>query len=254
MSYFTREDHMALLEAKAQLPDTEVGLQRLHRKLTTLHRTLYPHFRKQGIELHSQVIDKAEVGFSSCACPFQTELMTLSYMRSVQQAHTIEGAMGRDRNQLDTRCHPVIEIRITENAFVVELIVASEAWFDQQNLAGKLTIDTHRHSFYNILSNLDAEYLMGFWGGAQVDDMHLSSEKLPPPHVLHQWLDTFAAGRDYFRIGAWYDIEDERLSEDNIKQEIFERVRELSTIYDFISWNSNNNFHEFYKRSLAKVR
>ena len=67
-------------------------------------------------------------------------------------------------------------------------------------------------------------------------------------------MGTFAASRDYLRIGAWYDIEDERLDEANIVNEVYHRIRELHQIYDFIAWTSNNDFIKFYKKTLAKVR
>ncbi len=254
MTYFTRQDHTALLEAKANMQDADVALQRLYRRFEDLHHVLYPKLRKHGVDLHVNLENNGEVTFSSCASPFSTELMTLTYSRSHNQAEIIESIMGRENRPIETRCHPVIEVRITENTFAVELVMSPNARQDQQNFAGKLSIDSHRESFYKLLRDMKHEYYLGFWSGAHLEDVHLSTSQLPPARIMQQWLETFAAGRDWLRIGAWFTVEDDSLTQENFVNEVFQRVRELYNVYEFIAWTSNNNFQEFYKRTLARTR
>ncbi|MEQ8675015.1 MAG: hypothetical protein RLP44_20020 [Aggregatilineales bacterium] len=254
MTYFTQQDHTALLEAKANMQDADVALQRLYRRFEDLHQALYPKLRKHGIDLHANLEKKGEITFSSCASPFPTELMTLTYTRSHNQAEIIEAIMGRENRPIETHCHPVIEIRLTENAFAVEFVVSPQARQDQQNFAGKLSVETQRENFYKLLRGMKHDYSMGFWSGAHLEDMHLSTGNMPPARIMNQWLETFAAGRDWLRIGAWFTVEDDSLTPDNFVNEVFQRISELYAMYEFVAWTSNNNFQEFYKRTLAKTR
>ena len=256
MTYFTRSDLLALASATANSTTADTELQRVYDRLFRLHHALHPRLRKAGIELYANVSKQGEVGFSSSSTPFATELMTLTYTRSHNQSRIIENIMGRDGSEeIDTRCHPVIEVRLTQDHIAIELVLAPEAWHDQQNLAGKLTVDAQRTALYELLATLEGNYALGFWSGAYLDeDMHLTTESLPPEYIFHQWMDTFAAGRDWFRLGIWYKVEDDAIHSDNIVTELLNRIRELNRIYNFIAWNSNNDFHRFYQRNLVKAR
>jgi hypothetical protein len=59
--------------------------------------------------------------------------------------------------------------------------------------------------------------------------------------VLAEWLKTYSGGRDFFRIGAWYDD-----AAEVSPSQMFEHVRELAVVHDFIAWSSNNDFRMFY--------
>ncbi len=257
MSYFTREDHLALLSADVNDHyDESGGVQGIYRRLLSLHKSISSRLHKHGVELHP-AYPKAVAG-NSAAASSDDVVMSLAYMRPPSNARTIEGIMGRDElttsGEIDPRRHPVIEIRLTPHAFTVELVVSPMARQDQKNFAGKLFVDEHRAALFEMLYDSDTEYVLGFWNGLNVDDMHINTGHLPPARVLHEWIGTFAAGRDYLRIGAWYDAGDERLNEHNIVNEVYQRVRELYQIYEFIGWTSNNDFIQFYQRTLAKVR
>lgn len=255
MTYFTRHDHLAMLSAEAGSLEAEGTLQRVYQQLVRLHKGIYPRLRKSGIELHANNNQGMLVSGHSAASTYPVQAMTLAYLRPQAKAHVVEGIMGRDQTApIEAHRHPVIELRLTSDGFVIELVVSPYAWCDQQNLIGKMTLDQHRNSLYSLLASFDADYTLGFWGGLHLDDMHLTTEQLPPPRVLYEWLATFAAERDWLRVGVWYGIEDERLDADHIHSEVYDRIRDLYRLYDFIAWTSNNNFHSFYKRSLVSVR
>lgn len=258
MSYFTPEDHMTLLSVQANGFTGEAGLQRVHNRLLDLHSALYSRLRKYNIDLHADIPKPNTIQFQSVAGPFEVETMALVYMRPTSQAHVVEGIIGRNTQNssllIELQRHPVIELRLTPYAFTVELVIAPQAWYDQQNLAGKLTIPEHRATFHKILSQMTATYCIGFWGGLHLDNMHFSTNKLPPARVLLEWMDTFAAGRDWIRVGAWYQPGNPALAEDTILNTVFDHVRELSALYTFAAWSSNNNFHSFYKNVASPAR
>jgi len=258
MTYFSQNDHMALLSSEMNRQGGENGLQRVFMRMQDLHRDLQPRLRKLNIDLFTNAKMMEDVTTDTSACNTHSEVMTLSYMRSRTQAKVIEGIMGRDAlNNSDTieaQRHPVIELRMSPDGFAIEFLIAPDAWYDQQNVVGKLTVQEHRLALYNLLNNLSGDYRVGFWNGAHLDDMHLSTEQLPPAHVMSQWLDTFAAGRDWFRVGIWYEPEAIELASENIVETVLTHIRELYALYEFVSWNSNNNYHNFYKRAVAQTR
>jgi hypothetical protein len=253
MSYFSQDTYLALLSPTASPLDPS-GMQQVSQRLIDLHKVVYPRMRKYGLDLHSAyTLLRGE----SSAAPHNGSALTLTYLRSGSQAAVVEGIMGRDHvneEQVVARRHPCIELRLTPHGLTVELVVSPDAWYDQQNFAGKLTVAQHRDAFFRALARLGAGYRVGFWGGLHLDDMHLNAGQLPPTRVLNEWFNTFAPGRDWLRVGYWYAPEDSALSADNIANELFNRVRDLSAIYNFVAWTSNNDFHIFYKRAAAAMR
>jgi hypothetical protein len=257
-SFFTTQDHLALIDARMN-GIAETGLQRVHNRMVQLHKALFPRLRQHGMDLHlCATSSQNPVNFDTATSPSRGENMTIAYSRSHNQALVVEGIMGRDPRNTDDAItlsrHPVIEVRITPHGLTVELVVAPTAWHDQQNLAGKLSVHEHRESFHRLLKNCTSDCIVGFWGGTHLDEMHFSTEQLPPAYILAEWMDTFAAGRDWLRIGMWYETEDAALSEQRIVEEVFQRMRELYDLYSFISWNGNNDFINFYRRAVGAAR
>lgn len=257
MASFTQTDHMALLSADINSGAFDRGsLQGIYRRLLSIHKVTATRLHNHGIDLHPAY--RNIVTGESAGSGQPETVMSLTYMRPLSTARTVEGIMGRDGLQsahnIDPRRHPVIEVRITPHAFAIELVVSPHAWHDQQNLIGKLSVDEHRHTLFALFNQFAADYVLGFWGGLNVDDMHISTGHLPPLRVFSEWMGTLSASRDYFRVGVWYDVEDERLHEGVFMNEIYQRVRELSEVYDFLAWTSNNDFIKFYTRTLVKVR
>jgi hypothetical protein len=84
--------------------------------------------------------------------------------------------------------------------------------------------------------------------------MHLTTWQLTHGRVIEEWMATFADGQDWLRFGVWYEPEHPALSTDNIVNETFDRLNELYSLYDFMLWTSNNNFHSFYEKRQRFLR
>ncbi|MBC8170297.1 MAG: hypothetical protein H7X77_01435 [Anaerolineae bacterium] len=213
--------------------------------LVRLNTALYSRFMKYNITL--QVINSAV----SITGERRNAESVISYMRMINEAQTVEAMMGRDLpiRRLDMRCHPVIELRLNEAGLALELIVAPDAWCDQQNLNGKLSIERHRQTFRQMIARLDDNYRLGFGQDMSLDAMHLKPFQAAHPAVFEKWITTFGDGQDWFRIGVWYDTLPENLLD--MKDELFRQAQVLYDFYTFIAWTGNNNFRAFQQRQLA---
>lgn len=260
MTYFSREDHTAVLAFAMGSAHGSHNVERLHRRMSDIHRKLQARFKTHGISLSTCQNIPGGVSQHSAASPFDDEeVMTITYMRPHGDATTVERMMGREGVNLDAeiepRRHPVIELRISPEYFAIELIIGPDAWHDQRNFSGKMTVAEHQQGFFRLLANMDPDYVVGFWSGIYPDDqMYLTTSQLPPLRIFNEFMSTFAAGRDYLRIGRWYEAGDDALDEDGIVNEVFSRVRDLYTLYDFALWSSNNNFQTFYQREVVERR
>ena len=254
MLYFTPDDYRNLVAAEVNDLLTESGLPRVHHRLLNLGQALSPRIKQRHFDLHLNPEIPGGVTRTSACAPLPEAVATLTYMRSAADARLVETAMGRDAlsmaQHIEARRHAVIEVRLSPEQFVVELVVSPEAWYDQQNFFGKMSSGAHRDRFYDLLSALQGDYVLGFWRGIQLTDTHLSAAKLPPAPILFEYYDTFAPRRDWLRIGRWYDPEDSALQEDQIVGEVFRRIGELYALYIFIAWSDKNNFRSLYTRSL----
>ncbi len=212
--------------------------------LLRIQDTLFTRLRNYSRDL--QVLTDVD----SVACVFGSSTKSVTFVRPSSAAQTVEALMGRDMpsRRVDLRRHPVLEVRTFASGIVVELILSSHAWWDQQNLTAKLSVSTHRDTFYKLISQLDARYVFGFWEGTHLDDMHLTAGQLRSSAAFNQWMATFADGRDWLRIGMW--IESESLDAD-LTAEVFNRLQELVELYRFVAWTSNNDFRSFQQRKQS---
>jgi hypothetical protein len=251
MFYFTNEQ-----PAK---PQTTVDVQGVTSKFMDLHTALLPRVRNHNLDLHPRWQKTSIVSQKSAATLDPSNSVVLTYFRSQDQAEKVEKRMGKEtvgvHKEVDTYCHPVIEMRLTPEHFVIELVLSPRAWWDQRNLIGKLELPQHRTAFRNLLRGVDRDYRLGFWGGTHLSDMHLTVNHLLYGRVLDEWMTTFCDGQDWLRIGKWYSHEDPELDEGQIQTETFNALKALHPIYNFILWTSNNNFHNFYdKRHKTTTR
>lgn len=232
------------------------GLQTVYNKFLDLHKAVYSQIRNYNLDLHPRPKNSL-ITQASAASPVDTQLLTLMYFRSPEQAMMVEQSMGRegfgDHTTIEAYRHPVIEVRLTPGNFVVELIISPDAWWDQQNFVGKLGIDRHRNAFRKLLRELSDDYCFGFWGGVHLSDMHLIISQLTYGSVMERWMGTFAEGQDWLRIGVWYDLQHPALTAENIANEVFGRIRALHRLYEFAAWTSDNNFHSFYSGVQYRV-
>lgn len=209
-----------------------------------LHNALYSRFRKYNLNLDAYT-DRESV--SGATRSFGTLVM---YARSSSEAQVIERVMGRDipAHRVDHRCHPAIELRLDSAWLVLELVVPPQAWVDQQNLIGKLSIDRQRREFRKLIARLNPAFRLGFWQGGHLDEMHLTAQHLAHPGVFEQWMTTYNDSQDWFRVGMWYPAE--KLNEGDVAVELFNCAQELYSLYTFIAWHSNNDFRSFYLRDV----
>lgn len=254
MALFSQKNHIAVQDVTADeidyLPDVENALG----KLSHLHERLYPQLTNHGLDLYPSK-KQAAVVFESASTSTKRGMIALQYMRTGSQAIRVERLMGRDEtsnNGVESRRHPVIELRLTPEYFTVELILSPYAWWDQQNFIGKLTVDRHRTGFYNLLKKLDGETKVGYWRGVQLDEMYVKVNQLHRQHIWDEWISTFDAGKDWFRVGVWYTPESDAISQDNILEELVGQIRGLYSIYEDMIWSSNNNYREFYNSSKPR--
>lgn len=249
MMFFPPEYHTVLAQ-----PDTtqQSTYQSARNRFLELHQKIYPSLRMQNLDLTvhkmagGEIIQEQFTGYGQ-----ENIALTIQYLRTYSDAVAVERLMGREieiaPENVEPRRHPTIELRLLPGHFVVELVVSPEAWWDQQNLMGKLTIDRHRQEFYTHLSKQNAACCLGFWQGVHLSDMHLKAVFFRRTRLLEEWLSTFEPGKDWFRLGRWYTPESQPLTEEHIYTEVIEQVRALYTIYDYLIWTGNNNFRNFYK-------
>jgi hypothetical protein len=227
--------------------------------LTELHHTLYDRFRAQSWDLYPYWESSRLVTSVSAAGGSASELNALIYLRSEGQARMVEENMGlesrsRGYGGISASRHPVIEVRDTPDHFAVELIISPDAWWDQQNVIGKLELDRHQVGLRGLLRSMKPDYCFGFWEGEHLSDMHLTARQLWQGRILNEWLGTFADGQDYLRFGVWYDRDDPALDPRRIANEVYTRLSDLYALYNFLVWSSNNNYRGFYEKRSCQRR
>lgn len=249
MMFFAPEYHTVLAQPDAAQHPT---LQLARNRFFELHQKVYPSLRMQNLDLTvhklaaGEVIQQRSVGHGQGGLAF-----VVQYLRTYSQAVAVERLMGREievaPENVETQLHPMIELRLLPDYVSVELLVSPDAWWDQQNLMGKLSIDRYRQDFYALLGKQNAACCLGFWQGVHLSDMHLKAAFFKRTRLLEEWLSTFEPGKDWFRLGRWYTPDSAPLTEEHIFTEIIEQIRALYAIYDYIIWTGNNNFRNFYK-------
>lgn len=243
MGYFSKENIQAIA---SNASDTK----QVAEKLSALHTSLFEQIQLKNIDLHILNADAGIVRTKTVSHINEDKLLAVQYTRLGANAIHVERLMGREEvttaDKTRIELHPVIELRLSEAGLALEFIISPDAWWDQQNLKGKLSVPRHRHEFYSMLMELQAEYCMGFWTGIHLSDMHLTGKYFQHPRILDEWLGTFHPNADWFRIGVWYDIDDEHLSEDSIVDELFKQVQTLYPLYHYFLWTSDNNFRDFF--------
>ena len=221
-------------------------------KLLALHNAIYPQLRTHNLDLHLMFGDQSVITDHSATTLYAGDSLAVQYSRNRSQARMVERLMGREEaaavGDISIRRHPIIEMRLSAEAFAIELVLGPDARWDQTNLAGKLSIDRHNHELYNLLSRMDKSYAMGFWRGVHCNDMHLTTGQFYHPQIMDEWLSTFEPGQDWFRLGIWFDPEDERLQDNDFAENVLEHIRALYQVYTMLRWASDNNFHAFYTR------
>jgi len=254
MRYFSQEMLGKLAGAIASQADhdDELLLQLARNHLCRLHEHIYPEFRKQNIILSLFKNSQCMPLLQSVSQFGRGASLSLAYLREPSQAVKVERLLGREEvaapGTINPFHHPVIELRLTPEHFIVEMILSPDAWWDQQNFVGKLSVSRHRQAFYTLLKDLHVEYCLGFWQGTHLSDMHLTAAQFQHPRVMDEWMSTFAPGQDWFRIGIWYEHDAEALAAANIYETVSNQIRLLYPLYESLLWASDNNYRDFYEQ------
>lgn len=249
MTYFTRDDHTDLAAFK---PGTAAQLA-VYQKLLDLNKALYPLLRNANIALFTgnPIIDEDSV----CVVEGR-QVLSIAYRRSNTEAITVERLMGREEvastETIEVHRHPTIEVRLTPQHLTVELVMSPDAWWDQRNFVGKLSIARQRTEFFKLMRQLDQTFRLGFWQGTHLGEMHLNAKQFHHIDILNEWINTFEAGKDWFRLGAWYEPDAVLLDKASIHSELLNRIKQLYPLYQYLLWTGDNNFQEFYEVPSAK--
>lgn len=251
MSFFAKSELVSLHEVKAEDAASSADIQSLQAKLASLHLTLYTQLRTYNLDLHLLDIHKP-VLWGSVAGLALKETLAVQYLRTKGQAVIVERLMGREEvasvQSVQAHRHPVIEMRLTPQHFTLELVISPDAWWDQQNLLGKLTLARHRQTFYSFLRSLTRLYRTGFWSGSHLSPMHLNGAQFQHPRIMEEWMSTFEPNSDWFRMGIWYELDHDLLTAELIEAETFKQLRKLYELYQFTLWTGDNNYREFHKK------
>ena len=239
-------------EAVQQISSDSSALKTAREQLQTLHKAVYEQIRLNNIDLNLIHSETETVQQDSVSDVKASNVLSVVYLRTRGQAMQVERLMGREEvasvSTVEARRHPVIELRLTPEYFAVELLLSPDAWWDQQNLVGKLTVQRYRQDFYALLQGFDTSYFMGFWRGIHLSELHLSAKHFRHPRIMDEWMSTFQPSADWLRLGTWYKLDEENLQE-NVPQEIAKHIKSLYGLYQHILWTSDNNFREFYTAS-----
>lgn len=256
MTYFTSDILAPLIEHQDVDMLAPEQVDAITARLCELHEGILANLQQQSIGLHTWNEERCVpwIGTAGTVDPHQSIVMP--YLRHKTQAVTVERLLGREEvathKTIEVRRHPVIEVRLSPDWFAIELLMSPDAWWDQQNLVGKLSIARHRQAIYSLLKALDAGYNLGFWRGEHLSEMHLTAAQFQHPRVMDEWMSTFEPGSDWFRLGIWYDYEDDALSEATIAETIWRHLRLLYPLYEQFLWTSDNNFRDFYLNPVSR--
>lgn len=250
MHYFSPTIISPLADKEDVLMLTVEELEAITTRLCELHTHIVEALRQQDIPLVAWMSENCEPQLGTATSLDAVSSIGIAYSRDKTQAVIVERLLGREEiaglNTVEIHRHPVIEVRLTATHLTVEYVLSPDAWVDQQNLAGKLSVSRHRQEINSLLKALDVGYCMGFWEGEHLSEMHLTTPQFQHPRVLEEWMSTFEPNADWFRLGAWYALDDEAVSSEQIVETVLNDVRALYTVYETFLWTSDNNFREFF--------
>lgn len=247
--YFSKQDHDAMNGIAAR-PDAHnaTTVYSVTERLNSLQRSLSRRIFAVGSDLQPVWDRPHAISNYSFATNGAIDGLTAAFVRPRSQAALIEKMMGRGTSGVhvaEPYRHPVLELRVTANHLVVELIMSPYAWWDQRNFVGKMRVERHRDMLRSLLCDAEDSFYLGFWNGEALGDVHLTCRQLLRGRFLEEWFGTFAAEHDWFRIGMWYEPDHRAMSQENILLELSRRIVSLTKLYSFFAWTSENNFHSF---------
>lgn len=250
MRYFSPEVIAPLAEKQDVDLLSPEELSALSADLCQLHDHVSLTFRQNNVALHTWMSDACKPYLGTSATLEPEKSLTIAYTRDRTHAVIVERLLGREEiasaSTVEIHRHPVIELRLTPTHFVIEFIMSPNAWVDQQNLVGKLSVSRHRQEMNRLLKDFDLGYCMGFWEGEHLSEMHLTTPQFQHPRVMEEWMSTFEPNADWFRLGIWYEFDHDDLTQAAIDEVVLKHVRSLHAVYEAFLWTSGNNFRDFF--------
>lgn len=207
----------------------------------SLHLALYTRLRTLNIAL--QAISNAK----TVATPQPSQpAETVAFVRLPGEGQAVERLIGlRAGDHIDLKHHPVIELRLTETWLALEFILNPQAWYDQRNWLGKLSVRRYRDEFHGLLGALPPDIKVGAWVGLEPSERVLTSEQLRFPKVFEAWVGTYSDGRDWLRMGVWHPVS--ALDDTALPALLFEQLQALYGVYQFLSWTGRNDFYGLFR-------
>ncbi len=176
------------------------------------------------------------------------EARRTAFVRVSGEALAVQARIGLSGDALRHEYHPRIELRLTPSDLAIEFMLPTQAWWDQRNLAGKLTLRRYRDKFRQLLLGLDLESCVGHWHGHNRCDEHFTVEHLLRPRLMEAWMQTLTEGSEPLRIGRWYAVSE--VSGDMVPA-LVRQIEKLNAIYRFAAWTSRNDFVSMYEQRFA---
>jgi hypothetical protein len=245
--FFTKEDHETFASSKVTSNRYDKDRQRVRDKFLALHDALYPEIKRAGLELYPHWHTPNIVSTWYIGRIEQIWFMKLRYLRSRAQVKAVEDMMGvpspLDYSETQYTKHPMLDIRISSQYLVIELLLTDQAWLDAQNFKQKVgnhAIEQQR--FIDMLRSLGNDYIFGFWPDTREPEFDTAAD-LASDSKIELWLSDFEPGYDWLRLGIWYtDYADHRLRTGRIVREVMYRFKQLYPVYKFILWSPENNY------------
>lgn len=176
------------------------------------------------------------------------EARRMAFVRVSAEALAVQARIGLKGGTLRHEYHPRIELRLTPSELALEFMLPAQAWWDQRNLAGKLTMRRYRDEFRQLLLELDLATCVGHWHGHNRCDEHFTIEQLMRPRLMEAWMQTLTEGSEPLRIGRWYAVSE---LEPDMVPALARQVEKLNTIYRFAAWTSRNDFVSMYEQRFS---
>lgn len=206
--------------------------------LGQLHQALFTRFRKFNVHLHA-ITPSQTITSRHSATP------TITYLRLPSEAQAVERLIGlKNERQLEVKHHPVIELRLNADWLALELVLTPEAWYDQRNWLGKMSVPRYREEFHNLLTTLSPHIRVGAWQGDTPTDRYLTSAELRFPRIFEAWAGTYSDGRDWLRFGVWYQTA--QVTPD-VAHHLFDHAQAIYRIHQYIAWTGRNDFYGLFR-------
>ena len=260
--FFTAADYAVFENGLAGNAEYDGERERIRNKLALLHKQIYPEIRRRKWDLHPHWMTQWLISASRISpATARIDFMTLRYSKPETTIKLMKKELIEDFGHF--YANAMIAARIDKDGFAVELYVSEKAWVDGQNLKNRLQDGVEqRGHFRSLLAELGGEYVFRLSQFVRGDErpigyqeiVHAKASRLVNVGMLNSTIEKYKPGGHELRLGIDYKRDDERLSVDNIGDEVLARIAQLYPVYSFLCWSPKNNFRKTLTHSRAKGR